>query len=128
MPYEWPLASTACSASPSYINSGIIKPMKGGVVIKAARLRAGLTQRELSVRAGTTQNAISRWERGLIDPGLATVAEIVRACGFELHCVLAEPDRQAAATHAVAEHLSPRERLAVSAGWSALRDAAQVVV
>lgn len=101
--------------------------MKGGVIIKAARLRAGLTQRELAARAGTTQNAISRWERGLVDPGLATVAEIVRACGLELRCVLAEPDQQTAATHAVAEHLSPRERLALSARWSALRDAAQVV-
>lgn len=101
--------------------------MNGGVVIKAARLRAGLSQRALAKHAGTTQNALSRWERGLVEPGLQTVAAIVAACGLELRIGLAEPDPQSAALHAAAAALTPRERLDLSARWADLRARARIV-
>lgn len=52
-----------------------------GAALRAVREEAGLTQQVLAGRLGTTQSAISRWERGHDEPRLSTVAEIVRACG-----------------------------------------------
>lgn len=97
------------------------------MAIRAARLRAGLSQRVLAGRAGTTQNAISRWERGVVEPGLDTVASIVAACGFQLRLSIADPDPADAAMHTVAEAMTPRERLELAAGWATLAARARVV-
>jgi transcriptional regulator with XRE-family HTH domain len=43
-----------------------------------------LTQRQLGALTGTTQSAIARVERGATEPSYERVAELVRACGFEL--------------------------------------------
>jgi transcriptional regulator with XRE-family HTH domain len=58
--------------------------MRGGTLIREARRRAGLTQRQLAERLGTTQSAIARLERGGTEPSFDRVVEAVRACGFEL--------------------------------------------
>lgn len=60
----------------------------GGDLIKEARRRAGLTQAELAERAGTTQSAIARWERGYVDPGFDQVRRLLRLCGFALYVQL----------------------------------------
>lgn len=60
----------------------------GGDLIKEARRRAGLTQVELAERAGTTQSAVARWERGYVDPGFDTVRRLVGLCGFHLEVAL----------------------------------------
>ncbi len=54
------------------------------MLIREARLRAGLTQAELARRVGTTQSAIARIERGRTEPSLARGRELIRACGYEL--------------------------------------------
>jgi hypothetical protein len=66
--------------------------MYGGQIVREARRRAGLTQRQLAERAGTTQSAIARLERGETEPGFHRVIELVRACGLELRVGLAEAD------------------------------------
>ncbi len=53
-------------------------------MIREARRRAGLTQRELAERAGTTQSAVARAESGRVDPGFETVRRMLRFCGFNL--------------------------------------------
>jgi transcriptional regulator with XRE-family HTH domain len=58
--------------------------MVSGYLIKEARLRAGLTQRELGARLGKSQSVIARWERDDVSPSLETVREVVRACGLDL--------------------------------------------
>lgn len=58
--------------------------MRGGALIREARRRAALTQRELAARLGTTQSAIARMERGGSEPSYEKVVEAVRACGFDL--------------------------------------------
>jgi transcriptional regulator with XRE-family HTH domain len=40
---------------------------------------------------GTTQSAVSRWERGHDEPRIGTLAEIMTACGLQLDLVV-EPD------------------------------------
>jgi len=52
-------------------------------LIREARTVAGLTQTELAARLGTTQSAVSRWERGLDIPRVDTLGRILEACGFE---------------------------------------------
>lgn len=56
----------------------------GADLVREARRRAGLTQRELAERAGTTQSAIARVESGRVDPGFETVRQLMRLCGFNL--------------------------------------------
>ncbi len=47
------------------------------------RLRLGLSQRSLARRAGTTQAAVSRIERGLTAPTWDTVQGLLLAMGYE---------------------------------------------
>jgi transcriptional regulator with XRE-family HTH domain len=58
--------------------------VQAGDLIREARRRAALTQRELAERLGTTQSAIARLERGGTEPSYERVAEAVRACGLDL--------------------------------------------
>ncbi len=58
-------------------------------VLLSARERAGLSQGELARRAGTSQSAIARLERGHVSPSFATVQRLVGAAGFDLHVSLA---------------------------------------
>ena len=47
--------------------------------IRARRLAAGLTQRELARRAGTSSATLSRYESGAIDPSVGTLNRILSA-------------------------------------------------
>ncbi len=61
-------------------------------MLRAARLRAGLTQAQLGRAAGRSQSAIARWEGGRVQPSLETLRELVRACRLELTFGLANFD------------------------------------
>ncbi len=58
--------------------------MLGADLVREARRRAGLTQRELAERAGTTQSAIARLENGRTNPSFDLVLRLVRRCGLDL--------------------------------------------
>ena len=60
----------------------------GADLVREARRRAGLTQRELAERAGTTQSAIARLESGRTSPSFDSVVRLVRLCGFRLDVAL----------------------------------------
>lgn len=49
-----------------------------------ARSAAGLTQTQLAARAGTSQPAVNRYERGFALPSIPTLERLLRACGLEL--------------------------------------------
>lgn len=53
-------------------------------LLRDARLGAGLTQRELAARAGTSQAAIARYESAAAMPDLDTLARLLLACGHRL--------------------------------------------
>jgi len=55
-----------------------------GQLLREARRRHGLTQRQLATRARTSQAAISRIERGLVSPTVATLSELLRLMNEEL--------------------------------------------
>jgi transcriptional regulator with XRE-family HTH domain len=55
-----------------------------GTLIREARLRAGLSQAELSERSGKDRAQIARWEADVVQPSFETLRELIRACGFDL--------------------------------------------
>lgn len=52
--------------------------------IRNARLRAGISQRELARRLGTTQSAIARLEGSRANPTVATLDRVLEATGHRL--------------------------------------------
>jgi transcriptional regulator with XRE-family HTH domain len=58
--------------------------MTAGELLRTVRRRHGLTQAQLAARARTSQAAISRIERGLVSPSVATLANLLDLMGEEL--------------------------------------------
>ena len=58
--------------------------MTPGQLLRAARCRHGLTQAQLARRARTSQAAISRIERDVVSPSVATMSALLRLMGEEL--------------------------------------------
>ena len=76
--------------------------LRTGLLIREARAAAGLKQSELAARVGTKQSVISRWERGVDEPRIGTLARLLRACGFEVDLAfrrLDDVDRAQIAQH-----------------------------
>ena len=90
-----------------------------GDSVRRARLAAGISQRELAVRARTSQGAISRIENGLEDPSFERFAQIMRVLGYsptvELR-PLAEPDAEPRRL-LQQSRLTPQERLDDGLNW-----------
>jgi transcriptional regulator with XRE-family HTH domain len=61
--------------------------MRAGTILREARTRAGLTQRELASRVGVPQPAVSRIERDRVSPRLETLDVLLRGCGLALDLV-----------------------------------------
>ena len=82
-------------------------------VIRAARTGASMTQAELAARAGLTQSAIARLERGGSNPTIATLANVIAATGHRL-TFAAEPQRASFDEEQLRERLAmtPAQRLA----------------
>jgi transcriptional regulator with XRE-family HTH domain len=57
--------------------------MSPAQLIRSTRERAGLSQRQLALRAGTTQAAVSRLERGLVSPTFETLRQLMLVMGEE---------------------------------------------
>lgn len=83
----------------------------GNDLVREARKRAGLTQRELAERAGTTQSAIARIETGHSTPSFDTVLRLVRLCGLDLDVMLVERDESDWVQMSRLLDLSPDERV-----------------
>jgi predicted transcriptional regulator len=82
-----------------------------GLMLAAARRRAGLSQRRLATAAGVPQSTVGRIEAGLIDPRASTLRTLLRACGEDLEVVTRlgiGVDRSQIRERLA---LSPRERL-----------------
>ena len=74
--------------------------MDSGTIIRRARRRAGLTQRALAERAGTSHATLSAYESGTKIPRVDTFDRIVQATGAALDIELrvrpdaTRPDRE----------------------------------
>lgn len=83
-------------------------------LLRVARSRAGLSQRELARRAGTAQSVVARIEGGETSPTWTTLTRLVAAAGFDLLAEIAPSP--VADTHMLMDverilRLSPEERL-----------------
>jgi transcriptional regulator with XRE-family HTH domain len=92
--------------------------------VRDARLRSGISQRSLARRAGTSQAAISRIERGLEQPTFERLSQILAGLGWRLGLELepiadhrAEPRRLYET-----ERQTVDERLADAVGWMQFAD------
>ena len=87
--------------------------MTAGLLIRSARLRAGLTQAELGRRLSMPRSQIARWELEEVEPALGTVRKVLRACGFDLSMALVpygkDEDRDTRLREL--QRLTPQERL-----------------
>jgi transcriptional regulator with XRE-family HTH domain len=70
----------------------MLAPVRGADLIREARLRAGLTQAELSQRTGRERSVIARWEQAAVSPSFDNMLEVIEACGFDLPLVLIPRD------------------------------------
>ncbi|MBK5232242.1 MAG: helix-turn-helix transcriptional regulator [Thermoleophilia bacterium] len=89
-----------------------------GALVRATRIRRGLSQEELGHRLGMAQSAISRIERDLHSPSLDTVGQILGAMGatLSLRAVSLNEPLPAAGNQTIAElrragRLSAEERM-----------------
>ena len=90
-----------------------------GGILRTAREEQGLSQRRLAVRAGTSQDAISRIERGAEAPALERFAQLMLVLGkrpvLEIEPLESPvPEGKLAAT----QRLSPAERLREASSWN----------
>lgn len=58
--------------------------------IRNCRLRAGLTQRELSEKSGVTAHSICLWENDLFEPRISSLAMLAEALGVTLDEIMRE--------------------------------------
>jgi transcriptional regulator with XRE-family HTH domain len=58
--------------------------LEPGRLLREARIRHGLSQERLAIRAGTTQSAISRIEQERGSPTIRTLQELLRLMGEDL--------------------------------------------
>lgn len=95
--------------------------MDAAKLIRRTRESRGLSQKQLAVRAGTTQTAISRLERGQRSPTVQTLRRLLVVMGEDL--TLASRPLQGAhdPAHLRAERkLSPAQRLTRALDWMRL--------
>lgn len=90
-----------------------------GALLRQARDRHAVTQASLAARAGTSQAAISRIERGVVSPTVETLRRLCDALGEEL-VLAAEPidyghDRTILRRNLA---LTPEERIRRGIEWS----------
>jgi transcriptional regulator with XRE-family HTH domain len=87
--------------------------MTSGELIRAARLRAELSQAELADRLGLPASSIARWEMDRVEPGFSTLRRVLQACGFDISPTLVpferDPERDARVKEI--QRLTPQERL-----------------
>lgn len=85
-----------------------------GRMVREARRRANLTQRQLSAKAGIPQETIARIERGRVDPRIGTVDRLLEGCDYGLESMPRLGIGVDRTQIRALLRLSPSERLAVA--------------
>lgn len=98
--------------------------MDAASLIREIRTRHGLTQTQLALRAGTTQTAISRLERGDRSPTVETLRRLLLVMGEDLDLGARPLAGVHDAAHLRAERaLGPAQRLERAFAWMRLNEA-----
>lgn len=90
-----------------------------GVALREAREQQGLSQRRLALRAGTSQDAISRIERGAEAPSMERFAQLMLAMGQRAVLSVEPLESPVPAVElAAAIAMTPAERLREASSWN----------
>jgi uncharacterized protein len=95
-------------------------------LVRELRLAAGLSQRALARRAGTSQPAVARYERGASTPSWETLQRLAGACGQRLR-ISAEPvsDPHDVELASMLLRITPEERLRALRRYARLHELAR---
>jgi len=85
--------------------------VKSAMVLREARMRAGLSQIALAERSDKDRVQIGRYEAGTVAPSLDTLGDLVRACGFDLSLELVPVDEASVSALAELQQISPERRV-----------------
>jgi transcriptional regulator with XRE-family HTH domain len=97
--------------------------MNAGAFLRERRIANGLSQVELARRAGTTQETISRLERGGRSPSVDTLGRLLLCMGERLELGASRrPGRHKPADLAVELRRPMAERLRHALDWNELAD------
>jgi transcriptional regulator with XRE-family HTH domain len=89
-------------------------------LLRYARKRAGLTQRELAAKVGLAQSYVARIESSTLDPSVTSLSRLLRACGTTLEAMPGTGEGVDRTLFTL--HLTPTERLAQAAPMAAWMD------
>jgi transcriptional regulator with XRE-family HTH domain len=93
--------------------------MNPGELVRMTRVRHGLSQERLALRAGTKQSAISRLERGQISPTFESLELLMNAMGQRIELDAKPMTRNYDPLHRQANaQRSPSERLKLGMSWN----------
>ena len=85
-------------------------PMTGARILRGARRRAGLSQRELARLAGVPQTHIAKIESGVVIPRIDTLDHLLSICGETVEAVPRRGRGVDGTVMAELLDLSPRDR------------------
>jgi transcriptional regulator with XRE-family HTH domain len=85
-------------------------PSPAAALLQLARLKAGISQRELAERASVPATMISAYERDKRQPTLPTLLRLLRAAGFDLRMTLEPYDPHDDVLAGLEAARSPSER------------------
>lgn len=93
--------------------------MMPGELVRSTRERLRLSQRQLALRAGTTQAAVSRIERGIVSPTFATLRALMLAMGEEPELTARRlPTGWDPVYFAITLARTPEQRLELALAWN----------
>jgi transcriptional regulator with XRE-family HTH domain len=114
--------SSASVADPS----AHIPPTLAAALVSAARRDSGLSQRELSRRAGVSRTTVVEIESGARDPGVDTLRAVLRGAGMDLDVRLAPCDKHDEVLQESLRALPARERERLESSFERYVDALAV--
>jgi len=96
-------------------------------LVRRLRRGAGLSQRDLARRAGTSQPAVARYERGAATPSWETLERLAAACGQRVQLsTQALPDPHDIELATLLLELTPQQRLRALPRYARLHALASV--
>lgn len=88
-------------------------PTVAAGLLRMARHKAGITQGELAERAGVTQQVVSAYETGRMEPTLPSLERLLTAAGYEMRIQLEPLDDHDRSVERLLETLPSEVRLQI---------------
>lgn len=101
-------------------------PTVAAGLVRLARSKSGLTQAELAERAGISQQTVSAYETGRMDPTVSTILKIVEAAGLELRFQLHPANDHDASLERYLDSIDPEIRAQLERHQTQRVDAARL--